>query len=188
MLRKDPAQDMDRPHYYSQYWIDVAFGQTAGAADSVDAAPSIVSDHDAFDEDAFEEIASKPAPRAKPPKAPEKKPEPTRPVLTSLADLANIDQLMKSSAEMGAETIPDIESGEMEDLEPFGQEPLVAGSALPSGYSFDDGDTMQASDEDLDDELEFDDEEEEEDDEWGGGRKPHKPQKPQRPKRERRPY
>src|SRR5262249_38021461 len=120
--------------------------------------------------------APAPEPRRKAPdkKVPEKK-EPARQSITSLADLANIDMLMKSSAEMEGDEIPDIEAGPTSDLAPIvtdfdvsameGEEPEYA--ADEEGENFGD--------------MEYDEEEE---DEWGNTRKPLKPQKPQR-KRER---
>ncbi len=118
MIRKDSALDTDRPHYYSQFWIDVASGKRD--LDNDQTAAATEHDHDARDE-AFDELdmdeleapieipAAKPVKPAKP-KVEPKRPEPQRPALTSLADLAKIDSLMKSSAEMDDDTVPDIES------------------------------------------------------------------------------
>lgn len=118
MIRKDSALDADRPHYYSQFWIDVASGKRD--LDSYQTATITEHAHDARDE-AFDELdmdeleepieapAAKPIKPAKP-KVEPKRPEPQRPALTSLADLAKIDSLMKSSAEMDDDTVPDIES------------------------------------------------------------------------------
>ena len=37
MTRKDSEKETDRPHYYSQFWLDVAAGRTViGAAKSED--------------------------------------------------------------------------------------------------------------------------------------------------------
>src|SRR5436305_3786132 len=37
MIRKDSEKETDRPHYYSQFWLDVAAGRTViGAAKSED--------------------------------------------------------------------------------------------------------------------------------------------------------
>jgi hypothetical protein len=115
-------------------------------------------------------------------KAPEKKQEPAR--LSSLADLANIEELMKSSAAMTDDVVPDFAAGA--DL-----------SAEPSIVT--DFDLTEAAQEPVA-EVENDegiepfeeygdfDEDEEEEDEWGGrrpgkgggGKKPTKPQKPPR--------
>src|SRR5579859_2847425 len=102
MVRADSKQDSDRPHFYSQFWIDVAQGKTS-VPDA--GAPSVAEEEDIDDisfAGALPEIskpkASKPA---------EKKPEPGRSTLTSLADLANIDMLMKNSTAMDDTTMPD---------------------------------------------------------------------------------
>jgi|SRR5579871_111761 hypothetical protein len=184
MSRKDTAQELDRPHYYSQFWIDIAQGKRDLAAAASDGAE--VEDID--DESFGIEPEPKATPKAKASKAPEKKPEPARPVISSLADLANIDLLMKSSAEMDGDEVPDIEAGAMDDLEPFSQtttpEPAIVTDFDPNEVE----DQAEASfDDSLDedeDELDYDEEEE---DDWGSSRKPSKPQKQQRRQpRERR--
>ena len=189
MSRKDTAQELDRPHYYSQFWIDIAQGKrdlTAGASDGAEVGAEVED----IDDESFgiEPEPKAAAPKAKAAKAPEKKPEPVRPVISSLADLANIDLLMKSSAEMDGDEVPDIEAGAMDDLEPFSQtttpEPAIVTDFDP--------DAVEAKPEALlDDNLDEDEEDleydEEEEDEWGSNRKPSKPQKQQRRQpRERR--
>ncbi|HEY7781690.1 MAG TPA: hypothetical protein VIC85_15930 [Ktedonobacterales bacterium] len=136
MIRKDVTLDTDRPHFYSQYWIDVAAGRHDGngaataVADFEDeepalteiddiASPTIAAPEMVAPEVVAPEIAAPieeapELPPVKPARATRKtepkKPEPARPALTSLADLAKIDLMMKSSAEMDAETVPDLET------------------------------------------------------------------------------
>ncbi len=180
MMRKDTLGTDERPHYYSKFWIEVAAGQ-AGVVPQHAAAVAVQPDeeYDEFEEPEPELELPKPAPKpAAKPKA-EKKPEAARPVLTSLADLANIDKLMQDSAAMDAEEVPDIEGGAIEDFAPFT-------TAEPEEEYAAEAEEAPAEGED-----EFGDffDEEEEEDEWGGGgggRRPRKPQRP--PKRERRPY
>lgn len=183
MVRKDPVQELDRPHYYSQFWIDIASGKrdasAAPVADvDVEAEPELEDS-----EPEFQEIElPKPVAKAKPAK-PEKKPEPVRPTITSLADLANIDLLMKNSAEMEGDEVPDLETGAMGDLGPFASEAATEEPGIVT--NFDLGETTAEPQEYAagDEEEEFGDldyDEEEEEDEWGSPRKPSKPSKQQR--------
>jgi len=174
MSRRDLAADLDRPHFYSQFWIDVASGKR-----DVVAAPAAETEaeFEEAEEPEFEPVAKVAPPVAvrKPAKAPERKPEPVRPALTSLADLANIDLLMKSSAEMDGDEIPDIEAGPTSDLAPIVTDfDLDEVAAAPEAA---------ASDDEFEG-AEFDEDEEEEGGDWGARRKPSKPTKTDR-RRER---
>lgn len=190
MTRKDVTQDIDRPHYFSQFWIDVAMGKRDVTAGRVAEAETEVDDlEDEQDRDVEPApVVAKAPPKPKPvSKAPEKKPEPARPTITSLADLANIDLLMKSSAEMDTDEVPDIESGAIDDLGPLGQESTVEAPIDTTAYDAaaeEEAPAYAEEDADLDDDLDFEDDEE--DDDWTGPRKPSKQQKQQR-RRERRP-
>src|SRR5215470_15129942 len=79
MIRKDIAADLDRPRYYSQFWIDVAMGKRdvtmAGATETP--APVAEADEAAFEVQAEPEFEPEPLPiRAAPaPSMPKKKPE-----------------------------------------------------------------------------------------------------------------
>lgn len=172
MTRKDFAQDIDRPHYYSQFWIDVASGRR-GVSDATPEAEPMTAEDEAEPIELETAAPARPAAKAKPAKA-EKKPEPARPTITSLADLANIDLLMKSSAEMEGDEVPDLEAGSIDDLAPFGQtgteEPAVAADFKLG----DQEDELAAENQEEDF---FEEDEEEEEDEWGG-RRPGRPQKP----------
>jgi hypothetical protein len=186
LSRKDTSQDLDRPHFYSQFWIDVAQGKR-------DLAAVRGADVDAEAEDIEEEefgMPSEPAvsalPKPKAPKASEKKVEPPRPVISSLADLANIDLLMRSSAEMDNDEVPDIEAGAIDDLGPFGQATTESEPTIVTDFDADEAEPEpeQMLEESLDeDDAGFDEEEE---DDWGSTRKSSKPQKPRRQPRERR--
>src|SRR5690348_5119995 len=113
MVRQHPAADGDRPHYYSQYWINVALGKPTGAAAESEEI-GLISPTALLETLEAEPELPPPPPIARPEpvkpakKAPEKKPEPAR--LSSLADLANIEELMKSSAAMDDDVVPDIET------------------------------------------------------------------------------
>lgn len=178
MSRRDLAADLDRPHFYSQFWIDVAQGKR-----DLTATPSTEADADAEIDD-IEDLESEPvapvvtppvAVRKPPAKAPERKPEQPRSSLTSLADLANIDLLMKSSAEMDGDEAPDLESGPTSDLAP-----------IVTDFDLDEAAATPAAAADEDEEFGDDFDEDEEEDEWGTRRKPSKPQKADR-RREQRP-
>jgi hypothetical protein len=186
MTRKDVTQDIDRPHYYSQFWIDVAQGKRDVTAGRIaDAEAEEIEEEPEQEFEPAPAVAKAPAKPKPAGKAPEKKPEPARPTITSLADLANIDLLMKSSAEMDSDEVPDIESGAIDDLGPLGQQPEVEASATAPNIEYpeieEETPALVEEDESFDD-LDYDEDEEEEG--WGGSRK--SPKKQQR-RRERRP-
>jgi hypothetical protein len=187
MSRKDIAQEVDRPHYYSQFWIDIAQGKR-----DLSAARSVESDAEIEDLEPTSlatepEPAAGPAPKPRTAKLPDKKVEPVRPVISSLADLANIDLLMKSSAEMDNDEVPDIEAGAIDDLAPFSQASTEAEPSIVTDFDLE---NIEDQPEEVfeDSLMESDDFDEDEDDEWGSTRKPSKPQKPRRQPRERRGY
>jgi hypothetical protein len=174
MIRKDPAQDTDRAHYYSTFWIEVAAGRPIGQSTQA-------TDEDLEPEETdFEALLSAPpmatpaAPKPKP--KPVEKKEPAR-SLSSLADLANIADLMSQSAQMEDDTVPDIAAG--------------AGEELPSEVitDFDFGETPAEEEEEPEVLAEAEDfgedfEEDEEEEDWGGGRrtKPKKPPRREKPR------
>lgn len=184
MSRKDTAADLDRPHYYSQFWIDVAMGKrdVTAAATTESAAPVDEAD---FEAETTFEFEHEPEPEPEPlpikampmPSVPKKKLEKEKKnaALTSLADLANIDMLMKSSAEMEGDEIPDIEAGPTSDLEPIVTDFDVSETGEEEPAYLADEEDEALGDGDF---------EEDEEDEWGDTRKPSKPQKQQR-RRER---
>jgi hypothetical protein len=179
MIRKDITLDADRPHYYSQFWVDIAAGRreiggprTATAETETeleDEAPDYLTAPEA-DELEIEEITpAVKAPRAAKPKAEPKKPEPARSALTSLADLANIDLMMKNSAAMDDDTVPDIEGA--------GSDPAIVTNFDPNALATEEEAPAEAA-------AEFAPEEFDEEDEWGesdGPRRGSKPTKRRRP-------
>ena len=44
MIRKDSEKETDRPHYYSQFWLDVAAGRTVIGAAKVEDETDLVED------------------------------------------------------------------------------------------------------------------------------------------------
>ena len=187
MTRKDTSQELDRPHYYSQFWVDVAAGKRSVADGGNDAEPFEADDELPLALPEYETaVPARPAAKPKAAK-PEKKPEPARPTITSLADLANIDLLMKNSAEMDGDEVPDLEAGAMDDLAPFG-ESSTEETPVVTDFEVEPEDAAEAEAGAVDEEDEFGsddfDEEEEEEDEWGGARRPGKaPKAPKRPPR-----
>jgi len=176
MIKRDAGQDGDRAHFYSQYWIDIALGKPTTS--TVATEPALVDDDFDLDDELAAPRAARPEPApkvAKPAKTPEKKPEPAK--LSSLADLANIDLLMKNSAELDDDVAPDLASG---------YEPADKGVTYPVDAPLGDVEEAEPEMESLEeyeaDELEYD--EDEEDDEWGGGQRGKK--KPSQQRRERR--
>ncbi|HET9111232.1 MAG TPA: hypothetical protein VFN78_10445 [Ktedonobacterales bacterium] len=168
MVRADSKQDSDRPHFYSQYWIDVAMGKPSAAAVS---APVEV------EEEEEDELGFAPAPEVRPKqsKVVEKKPEPSRSTLTSLADLANIEMLMKNSAAMDDSVTPDITAPITEGLPPSvpGLDyDVETDSAAESPET-----ALASQDEDF---YDFDEEEDDEDEDWGSSRRKKSGGKPKR--------
>jgi hypothetical protein len=161
MVRADSKQDSDRPHFYSQFWIDVAQGKPSISAAG---APSEAEEEE-LDDMAFAaplpEI-SKPAPS----KPAEKKPEPGRSTLTSFADLANIDMLMKNSAAMDDTMMPDITASISET-----EAPSVAGLDydIETDAAAETPETaLSSQDEDF---YEYEEDEDGEEEDWGGSRR-----------------
>ncbi|HUY79870.1 MAG TPA: hypothetical protein VMV29_24070 [Ktedonobacterales bacterium] len=190
MARRDLIQDTDRPHYYSQFWIDVAQGKEKSAtaiaepaAEADDAYPFAAEAADTFEAPEavvapveVVERVEKPEPKSK--NKPEKKAEPAAPrSLTSLADLANIDLLMRSSAAMDDDVTPDIEAGATPGLD----DSIVTNFDVHA-INADDATAAEPAIP-ADEELDFD--EDEEDEEWAARHKP-KQAKPKR--RERRDF
>lgn len=180
MVRQNPAADGDRPHFFSQYWINVALGKPT---DAEEAAPAATATIEPELEIELPPTPIRPEPVKPAKKAPEKKQEPAR--ITTLADLANIEELMKSSAAMTDDVVPDFEADTALTAEP----PITANFDLNAEAAQPEAEEEEVIEpaEDFD-EYEFD-EEDEEDDEWGGrrpgkggggGKKPSKPQKPPR--------
>jgi hypothetical protein len=169
-IRSDNRQDSDRPHYYSQFWIDVAMGKQAPTLPEAPELESAEENEEDLESDILA-MAPKPEPKAKAPKPAEKKPE-ARPTITSLADLANIDMLMRSSAAMDDDEAPDISAGLGAEAGPDITLDVTEGAEAGAG-----------GDEDLFDEG-F--EEDEEEDEWGGGRR--KPKQGKSKRHERREF
>ncbi len=166
-IRTDNRQDSDRPHYYSQFWIDVAMGKQSPALPE---APATAEEEEEGLEPDILAAAPKPEPK-KAAKPAEKKPE-ARPTITSLADLANIDMLMRSSAAMDDEEAPDISAGLGAEAGPDITLDVV-NAASPAD---EEEETVEGG-------FEEGFEEEEEEDEWGGGRRKSKPGKAKRHER-----
>jgi hypothetical protein len=176
MIKRDAGQDGDRAHFYSQYWIDVALGKPTSAP-VVATEPATADDDLDLEDDLLAPHATarpEPAPKpAKPTKTPEKKQEPAK--LSSLADLANIDLLMKNSAELADDVAPDLTS----EYEATDSTPIFPTDA-PLEDAAEAEPEMESLEEYEADELDYD--EDEEDDEWGNQRAKKKPSQ----RRERR--
>jgi len=115
-------------------------------------------------------VAIRPAPKKAEPKKTEQKVP-----LTSLADLAKIDRLMKSSADMSDDSIPDIASA------------VSAPDDLDIVTDFEPGDVTAEAEEPLEaTDAEFSGDYDEEDD-WGeGGDEPRRGSKPNKRRETRR--
>ncbi len=194
MSRRDADKDLERPHFYSQYWVAIArqYAKTGSLAEMPGVGEMMVEEDDYDDlpparpiaktatpvapvEPDLDDLPLPPAPRpaAKPPKP---RPEKAQPSLNSFADLAAIG--------FG-------EDLEMEEL-PVSDEDDTASVISRLGSNFDDDEDLAvepdqeeaASLESLSEEEDWDDEDEDEED-LGGPRRPPRPTKPNRPRRDR---
>lgn len=173
MARKENEKEADRPHYYSQFWLDVAAGRRIIGApkenegdilepDLMDAAPirhSTVAVHDDSDD------YSSPDPDGRADNI-------AHPVVDPI--VASDDDIVEPDALEFAE--PDEEELDLQDNE-------VADGDVPDLLDEDE----EASEED---EVFDDEEEEDEDASWGRGRKkpsPKRPTKQPAPKKTNRP-
>ena len=181
MTRKD-STEMDRAHYYSQFWIDVAQGKrdviSGRGADQEPESDELLDD----DLDAEFEAVLKPIAKPKPAKGSERKSDQSRPTLSSLAEL---ELLMKNSAEMEGGGVRDLDSADIDDLSSFSQ-PLVADTAAIE-MDFDPTTLETEEPAEAEDVFAVDEFEDEDTDEWGNARKPTKqPKGRKREPRERR--
>jgi hypothetical protein len=175
MIRQNPAADGDRPHFYSEYWINVALGKPSSVEAAAPAALAAFEPEIDLDLEPPLPAPVRPEPVRPVKKAPEKKPEPTR--LSTLADLANIEELMKSSAAMTDDVVPDFTA----------ETALAAEPPISADFNLAEAAAEPVAEEGAEPFEEYEFEEEEEEDEWGGRRpgkggskKPTKPQKPPR--------
>ena len=167
MTRKDSEKDSERPHYYSQFWLDVAAGRRiigaprpedeAAELESSEPAPSARSrsGRSFVQDDSFD--------------APTSDGYSERIVHPVAEPLATPEEFIEPEAEE-----IDLDTNEMNDLDI--QDELVDDSDIPDM-------DLEAEENEEDDDL-FDEEEEEEDDDgmWGGrGRKRNKPVRPKIP-------
>ena len=180
MTRKDSEKDSDRPHYYSQFWLDVAAGRrTIGGPRP--------EDDELLDDEPLAPIAS--APPVAPATSrrasrngqehssafdelPEQQDEYVAPPVRSTVEpLAVQDEIGEPEAEQEPEE-GDFTPDTIGDLDL--QEAAVEDSDIP------DMDLESLEDEDEGEDEDFYDEEEEDDD-WSGGSRGRKKPKPSRP-------
>lgn len=162
MTRKDSEKDSERPHYYSQFWLDVAAGRRIIGAPRPEEGEPV--------EPEVQEPELAPQRRA------EKASDQDIPHATANG---HSTEPIHVSAEPGEDYVS-AESGEEElDDTAYQDEPSVADADIP------DMDLELDEEEATEDEEEFLDEEDEDEDEdrnWGGrGRKKAKPTRPTKP-------
>jgi hypothetical protein len=197
MSRREIDKDLERPHFYSQYWITIArhYARTGSLAnlptvmeeteeDEIEELPpmrpvarTVTAPPPAPAPEAEPDIEELPLPLARPtPKPAKPKPEPKASSLNSLAELAAIG----FGNDMETEELPVSDDDDTESVI----------SRLGSNFDNDEDFGVQpdeeeaASLESLSEEEDWD-EDEEEDDTPGGHRRPTRPTKPQRPRRDR---
>jgi hypothetical protein len=169
MTRKDSEKEAERPHYYSQFWLDVAAGRR------IIGAPKPNEENELAENEPVEA-----APARKPGRASEEQAR------------AVSDGRTENIAHPVAEpvTAPEEYIEPEEEEEPFNGDLEDSGLQNVEDSDIPDMDLGSAEEEDEEDEEEdFFDEEEEEDEEdeeeWGGrsGRKKAKPARPTRPQK-----
>lgn len=185
MSRRESEKDLERPHYYSQYWINIA--KQYARSGSLAAMPAIEALDDEEDDEDYEDLppratATKVAPpepeiddlplppAPKPAKSPAKqRPVEQRPsALTSFADLAALG----FGADLDVEEMPVSDDDDTESVI----------SRIGSNFEVVPDEEEAASLEALTEDEAWDDDDEDEDD-VGAVRRPSKPIKPVRPPR-----
>lgn len=179
MLRKESEKDSERPHYYSQFWLDVAAGRrTIGA-------PRTNEDADGLDHEVAEPVSASRNTRVGGSTASADYREPLE--QPEEEDLFDADEF----PEPELEELDIVDEEEAEELTPMAIEDADIPDMNLAPLEAEEEETEEAAEEvaDVDEEEE---EEEEEDIGWTGGRgrkkpKPSRPtRQPKKPKRETR--
>ena len=163
MVRKDSERDADRPHYYSQFWLDIAAGRR------IIGAPRLDEDENE-DEDGEAPVST----------------AQYHPTVDDDTDTDNYDDNIVHPVAEPIEAPDDFIEPETDELDLATDEPDDADFAETDDADIPDADipdvdldtTDEATDTDEDD---YDEDEEEDDDlNWGRGRKKAKPSRPVR--------
>lgn len=154
MTRKDSEKDAERPHYYSQFWLDIAAGRR------------VIGGPKPEDAEAAEPEALEPVPLRKAVRGSAEALKETRASAVAEPEVEEEEEFEQDNTVDEGE-IPDIVSEEESDL---------AAEAAEEDYAEEE---LEPEDEEFFDE----DEDEEEDEDWGrrGGRKKAKPVRPTKP-------
>lgn len=177
MTRKDSEKESERPHYYSQFWLDIAAGRrTIGGPKSEDEGELL--------DDAPEPIALRRPLRNEPDEDLDEDDEPVNTRRTTT--VRSVAPVVSPDEEDVTEEPEDEEPLAADDSEDLTQDETVADADIP--------DMDFVADEDEDEDEEIPDDEEDEDAGWvaGRGRKKPSPKRPtkqppvKRPKRDTR--
>jgi hypothetical protein len=175
MVRKDSEKDVERPRYYSQFWLDVAAGRRVigGGKGALE-----IDEGDMSEQDTLPEGTVKGAPAAKSSTAPAAPAEaPARwaasagqqPVhlsgTESLADLAAAAGLVDIGEN---EEVPELTGDFSEEMEQASESPLALDEGPEDAFNYANL---------------YDEEEEEEEEEGWSPRRGKKPKKPEKPRR-----
>jgi hypothetical protein len=185
MTRKDSEKDSDRPHYYSQFWLDVAAGRKVIGASKTN------EEAETAEPEPMESATARKPGRAS-----------VQPVADGRRDIYSPDVLEPEDvAEEEEEEIiePEVEEEDLEQEEELNDQDLpniVVDEEIPDMAIEQEPEPEPEPDislEEVDEDI-FDEEEEEEEEPWAAGRGRKKPKpgrqtkQPKRPiKRERRP-
>jgi hypothetical protein len=180
MARKDSDKESERPHYYSQFWLDVAAGRR------VIGTPRTSEEAEPLEAEAPEPVTSRKAGRAPAPEVPDD--------MQASAD-GQAEAIVHPTAEPEApaeeEEYSEPEEVEVEEPVYEEEEPEIEAAIMeeePVGDVVEDEDIPDMDLSPIDEEEDiYDEEEEEEDVGWGRGRKKAKPGRQVKPpKRSRR--
>lgn len=172
MTRKDSEKETDRPHYYSQFWLDVAAGRTViGAAKGEDEI-DLVDDEADMSEPEIEPTPLRRAGRNHAAAATDGyTPSRTQTVVEPAFEPEEFVESVENDFDLATE----VEDLELPDLDEAEEEIIIPEAVVIPDEAETEEDEEQEEEEDLffDEDIE---EEEEDDDSWGArGRKKPKP-------------
>jgi hypothetical protein len=186
MTRKDSEKETDRPHYYSQFWLDVAAGRTVIGAAKGEDETDIAEDETELSEPELEPTPLRRASRNHAAPASDGY-QPTR--VQTVTEQAHEPEEFEEDEDSEFDLAEDVDDLELPDnvLDETEDEMII-----PEADIMPDEEEMAADEDELffDDELEDEDEDEDEDAWTARGRKKPKPGRqakaPKTPRRSRR--
>lgn len=164
MTRKDSEKEAERPHYYSQFWLDVAAGRR------IIGAPKPNEENELVENEPVEAPPARKTGRASEEQTRATSDGRTESIAHPVAEpIATPEEFIEPEEEQSS---GDIEDSELQNVDDSDIPDMDLGAA-----------EEEDEEEDFFDEEEDEEEEEEEEEDWGGrgGRKKAKPARPTRP-------